>query len=78
MTITSSFVDDGSTDATYRIIKDGTKGIRNMGVVHHDMNQGKGHAVKYGITSVQSANGIVLWTVILPTRSLCLKPLKKG
>ncbi len=48
------FVDDGSTDNTYKIIKDSIKGISNMGVVHYDTNQGKGYAVKYGFASVKA------------------------
>lgn len=50
------FVDDGSTDNTFEIIKSKINGHNNIGVVHYSNNKGKGNAVKFGFESVKAHN----------------------
>lgn len=48
------FVDDGSTDNTYEIIKNNINGINNIDIIRYDLNQGKGYAIKYGFEHVDA------------------------
>jgi glycosyltransferase involved in cell wall biosynthesis len=41
-------VDDGSLDATYRLVQQVAQADPRILAVHYDLNRGKGHALRYG------------------------------
>lgn len=54
-------VDDGSTDSTYQILKP----LKNIRLLHHESNKGKGNAVKHALEHVTGS------TVALLDADLC-------
>ena len=43
-----SFINDGSTDKSYSIIRDIRKKAKQFNLISYKKNKGKGHAIKYG------------------------------
>ncbi len=52
-TVEVVFVDDGSTDATYRILQDITANQTDMRIVQHPKNLGLGAAIRTGFASAE-------------------------
>ncbi|MCX8026468.1 MAG: glycosyltransferase [Thermodesulfovibrionales bacterium] len=48
------FVDDGSTDKTYHILKDNIDSDENIDVIGYSQNRGKGYAIKYGFEHIDA------------------------
>lgn len=48
------FVDDGSTDNTFKKIKSAVERIENIAITGYSSNRGKGYAIKYGFHSTDA------------------------
>ncbi|HIJ60543.1 MAG TPA: glycosyltransferase [Nitrospirae bacterium] len=48
------FVDDGSIDNTFEIIKSAAEDLTNVSIIRYPVNRGKGYAVKYGFENISA------------------------
>ncbi|MFQ3573511.1 MAG: glycosyltransferase [Thermodesulfovibrionales bacterium] len=48
------FVDDGSTDNTYEILRNNLNSTGNVDVIRYKTNRGKGYAIRYGFESIDA------------------------